>query len=91
MVNLYRQRQLKAYKQVHGDCNVQRLYEINKELGNCVSHQRIEKNNKKLGQHCINMLRYLGLVWDLYEADWMKNYVSLTCFCARQKNTDSHA
>ena len=67
---------LKAYKEVHGDCNVPTKYPIDPSLSAWVRAQRVEhkiihihgKISKKLCSKKIILLERIGFNWDQYEA-----------------------
>ena len=79
--NCCQQEELKVYKEEHGDCNVPRSYESNKQLGRWVNTQRKFYKNEELCQERTDLLEEIGFKWVLasrggLSAEWMARYVS---------------
>ena len=66
-----RLKELKEYKEKHGNCNVPRRYQDNKSLGEWVSTQRKHYRLKEEGKYStmskarIDQLNAIGFVWKL--------------------------
>ena len=62
--------ELVAYAEEHGDCNVPRRFEANKELGHWVMRQRteyrllMEGRRSSMTEERIAKLNEIGFVWD---------------------------
>ena len=70
--------ELVAYAEEHGDCNVPRRFEANKELGHWVMRQRaqyrllMEGRGSSMTEERIAKLNEIGFVWDHLGA-WQLN------------------
>ena len=65
--------ELVAYAEEHGDCNVPRRFEANKELGHWVKRQRteyrllMEGRTSSMTEERIANLNEIGFVWDTWQ------------------------
>lgn len=72
---LERLRQLKSYKDRHGDCLVPTHWAVNPKLGTWVNHQRRQYKKFQEGKPChiteerITQLEEIGFVWDTRACD----------------------
>ena len=79
----WRYRELKEYRDKHGDCNVP---QSQGGLGKWVSHRREEFKTGKLSDERIARLESIGIVWDLREQEWLDSFEELTKYKA--ENSD---
>jgi len=75
-----RYRQLIAYKQTHGDCNVSKHSEDNHVLGTWCSTQRENYNHNKLSRDRVKRLAQLGFMWNRLEPVWEEMFADLTAY-----------
>ncbi|OGH66394.1 MAG: hypothetical protein A3J66_02960, partial [Candidatus Magasanikbacteria bacterium RIFCSPHIGHO2_02_FULL_47_14] len=75
--------ELRAYKALHGHCNVPCGWTENPELANWVSNQRVEYKAGKLSAERIALLEAEGFVWDPLEAIWYLRLAELRAFKAK--------
>ena len=71
----WRYRELKEYRDEHGDCNVPRRQG---SLGSWVHHRRKEFKTGKLSDDRIARLESIGFVWDQKEQEWLDRFDELT-------------
>ena len=77
---------LKAYKQVHGHCNVPKGYEDDPQLGIWVNKQRSSYKDPQAGKSFamtperIDKLQNIGFEWDPYKAAWQEQYGKLKAY-----------
>ena len=69
-----RSEQLRAYKEVHGDCNVPRKYAQNPQLGEWVITQRRMHKDEKLSVDRTKQLEKIGFEWIRLENDFDKHW-----------------
>ena len=74
-----RYRELKEYRDEHGDCNVPSRQG---SLGNWVSNSRQEFKAGTLSAKRIARLESIGFVWDLLEQEWLDRFDELTHYKA---------
>jgi hypothetical protein len=73
--------ELVAYHAEHGDCNVQKKYEVNNiKLGIWADSQRKQYKKGKLNADSIAMLENLGFQWSPKEERWMAYYSELVAY-----------
>ena len=75
----WRYRELKQYRDEHGDCNVP---ESQGGLGKWVSRRRGEFKAGKLSDERIARLDSIGFVWDMLEQEWLDRFNELTDYKA---------
>jgi hypothetical protein len=71
---------LRAFKEMHGHCNVPQRYLKNQKLGSWVATQRASHNKGKLPTELVSLLEELGLIWDPFEAAWEEKFLALCEF-----------
>jgi len=69
-------RQLTAYKQAHGNCNVSKP----RKLGRWRNKQQANFKNNKLSPDRIKRLEDLSFVWDPLEVAWEEMFTQLTVY-----------
>ncbi|EJK74183.1 hypothetical protein THAOC_04153, partial [Thalassiosira oceanica] len=79
----WRYRELKEYREKHGDCNVS--YDQG-SLGIWVSTQRQKYKKGKLSDERIARLESIDFVWDRQEQQWSDRFDELTKFLAEQSD-----
>jgi len=65
-----RVKELKSYKQIHGDCLVPVSYKENPKLANWVSSQRKLYNKNSLSKERIDILEQIGFIWNRWEHEF---------------------
>ena len=83
----WRYRELKQYRDKHGDCNVP---ESQGSLRNWVRWQRKRYKKGKLSQKRLDLLESIGFVWDLLEQEWLGRFDELTKYKAETATATSH-
>ena len=74
-------RQLKAYKEEHGDCNVPAKYDVDGfKLGKWVANQRHRCKNGKLSDECTKRLEEIGFSWTVGNVSWSERYEQLRAY-----------
>jgi len=71
---------LKAYREVHGHCNVPSRYEPNEKLGAWVQTQRARYNEQQISQEKVDLLESIGFVWNCRDSHWEEMYNNLKAY-----------
>jgi predicted helicase len=79
-------RELLAYKERFGNCDVPQRWRENRALGIWCGRQRIERSRGGLSQERISRLEEIGFVWNLLSAAWNKMYGELCAYKERFGN-----
>ncbi|MBC8554529.1 MAG: Helicase associated domain protein, partial [Candidatus Brocadiales bacterium] len=69
--------ELEKYKENYGNCNVPSSWQENKVLASWVVRQRKKFRNDKLSDDCIELLEYIGFMWNPHEANWEEMFDAL--------------
>jgi len=83
----WRYRELKEYREKHGDCNVP---ESQGSLGIWVRWQRKQYKKGKLSQERLDLLESIGFVWDLLEQEWLGRLMSSRSTRPKTATATSH-
>ena len=77
--------ELEVYKQVHGDCNVPRVYRQNPQLGPWVNNQRLAYKQNKMSVERIDALESIGFEWSMHkDTSWWKRFGELEVYKQEQ-------
>ncbi len=72
--------ELRAFKAIHGHCNVPDSWSENQKLGNWVHNQRAFRKKRQLSEDRIQRLDEIGLVWDSRDVSWEEMFAALVIY-----------
>jgi hypothetical protein len=72
--------ELRAFKAIHGHCNVPDNWSENPKLGNWVHNQRAFRKKRQLSEDRIQRLDEIGLVWDSRDVSWEEMFAALAIY-----------
>jgi hypothetical protein len=73
-------RELKAFKNQHGHCNVPQAYPKNPKLGKWVASQRKKNRLRLISKNRLNQLGAVGFVFNTDETNWHKFVAELKAY-----------
>ncbi|MBQ2240621.1 MAG: helicase associated domain-containing protein, partial [Clostridia bacterium] len=85
--------ELRKYHELHGDCNVPLRYksETGFQLGLWLQNQRrsfLKKGRGAITQEKIEILKSLGVVWEPYQEQWLRQYEIVKEYYETHGNTE---
>jgi superfamily II DNA or RNA helicase len=73
-------KQLKAFKETYGHCNVPQGWSENPQLAKWVHYQRQSRKEGRLNETRIQCLNQIGFVWEPFGASWEERFAELEEF-----------